>query len=154
MSLKENLSALGYSVAGAGLLFIGVLAIVALFLGMAWVSDKVLPLFTNLSLITLAIVLLVVLPLAIPRASRGIASMALFIASFVFGVTLWMKGLLLCLLIWGIWAVIIGVLLAGVGVVPIAILATILNGDWAHGIELIVLTVLTFGYTVRSNLGS
>ena len=66
------------------------------------------------------------------------------IASYVFGATLWMEGLLLTLAIWGVGAVVIGLFMAGVGVVPIAMLATLLKGMWAPLIELVVLTVMTF----------
>jgi hypothetical protein len=55
-----------------------------------------------------------------------------------------MEGFLLTLAIWGIGAIIIGFLIAGIGVVPIAILATLIKGLWPHFIELVLLTILTF----------
>jgi len=63
----------------------------------------------------------------------------------VFGATLWMEGLLLTLAIWGVGAVFIGLFLAGVGVVPIAMLATLIKGMWGPLIELVLLTIMTFG---------
>ena len=92
-----------------------------------------------------ALVVFVILPLAIPKVTRGFSTVALLIASYIFGATLWMEGLLLTLLIWGAGAVFIGLFLAGVGVVPIAMLATLLKGMWGSLVELLLLTIVTFG---------
>jgi len=108
-------------------------------------SAKLLPWFSVLTWIAFALVVFILLPLAIPRATRRFSSVALFVASYVFGATLWMEGLLLTLAIWGGVAVFIGLFLAGVGVVPIAMLATLLKGMWAPLVELVLLTIMTFG---------
>ena len=42
-------------------------------------------------------------------------------------------------------AVILGLFMAGIGVVPIAMLATLLKGMWGPLVELLLLTILTFG---------
>ena len=130
-----------------GLLIIGAsLAIPGVFIfGAAWASTSLLPWFSVLTWITIPLVVFILLPLAIPRTTRGFSSVALFIASYVFGVTLWMEGLLLTLAVWGPCAVFIGLFLLGIGVVPIAMLATLLNGMWGPLIELVVLTIMTFG---------
>jgi len=99
MNVKDTLAGLG------GLLFIGAflvigLAILGIFIfGAAWASTKLLPLFSVLTRIAFATVIFIVLPLAIPKATRSFSSVALFIASYVFGATLWMEGLLLTLAI-------------------------------------------------------
>ena len=56
-----------------------------------------------------------------------------------------MEGLLLTLNIWGMGVVFIGIVLGGVGVVPIAMLATLIEGMWGPLIELALLTIATFG---------
>jgi hypothetical protein len=71
--------------------------------------------------------------------------MALFVASYVFGATLWMEGLLLTLATWRLPAVFIGLFLAGVGIVPIAMLATLFNGMWVYLLELVLSTIMPFG---------
>jgi hypothetical protein len=45
----------------------------------------------------------------------------------------------------GTWAVITGLCFAGIGVVPVGMLAALFHGMWARLAELIVLIVLTFG---------
>ena len=71
-------------------IFIAIIFLVALFIrGAAWVSAKCLSWFAFLSVITLVLVVFIVLPLAIPKETREIASMALRIASHIWGITLW-----------------------------------------------------------------
>lgn len=48
-------------------------------------------------------------------------------------------------MLWGGIAVFIGLFLLGVGVVPIAMLATLFNGMWSTLGELFLLLILTFG---------
>lgn len=131
MNVKDTLAGLGGFLIMGAFLVVG-LAIAGVFmLGPAWASTKLLPWFSVLTWIAFALAVFILLLLAIPRATRGFSSVALFIASYVFGATLWMEGLLLTLGLWGLGAVFIGLFLAGVGVVPIAMLATLLKGMWA-----------------------
>jgi hypothetical protein len=145
MNVKDTLAGLGGLLIMGAFLVVG-LAIAGVFIfGAAWASTKLLPWFSVLTRVTFGIVVFILLPLAIPKATRGFSSVALFVASYVFGATLWMKGLLLTLAIWGVGAVFIGLFLAGVGVVPIAMLATLIKGMWGQLVELVLLAIMTFG---------
>jgi len=145
MNIKEFLESMGGLLIG-GVILLVVVALGAVFIfGAAWASTKLLPWFSILTWISFGLVVFIILPLAIPRATRGFSSISLIIASYVFGATLWMKGLLLTYFIWGLGAVFIGLFLAGVGVVPIAIIATLIKGMWRQLIELVLLTIMTFG---------
>ena len=137
---------------GAGTWLLGIvgllaiLAIPALFLvGAEWLSERLLPWFILASTLALAFVLFVVLPLSVFRRCRGFAAIASLVASYVFGTALWMWALLLTLALWGTWAVVIGLFMMGVGVVPIAMVATLFKGMSSILAQLVVLTVLTFG---------
>lgn len=123
----------------------GIAIATAFILGGVWVSKHLLPWLTVISLIVFAIVIFVLLPLAIPRATRGFSSISILIASYVFGATLWMYGLLLTYFTWGIVAVIIGLVFFGVGVVPIALLATLFKGMWGPFFTLVLLAIATYG---------
>ncbi len=141
---REALASIG-GVLTCGVIGILVMSVGAvIILGSAWASSKLLPLFWVLSIIGLAILVFVMLPLAIPRATRGYAAIAIFITSFVFGASLWMESLLLTLAMWGVIPVVIGVMLFGVGVVPIAFLATLFKGEWLFLFELFFLVFLTY----------
>jgi hypothetical protein len=125
---------------------IAVLTIPALFIvGAEWLSQRVLPWFVLASVLVLAFLIIVLLPLAAFQRFRPFASEAIVIVSYVFGVTVWMEGLLLTMALWGTFAVVLGLVIAGVGLVPIAMLATLFNGMWAGLAELVVLTLLTLG---------
>ena len=156
MNAKERMKSLGEWL-GRCLFIIALICFIALVLiqilvvfyrGAAWASEKLLPWFSILSLITFGLVVLIILPLAIPKATRGFSIGALFIASYVFGATLWMESLLLALSIWGMGWVVIGLILGGVGIIPIAMLATLIEGMWGPLIELALLTIVTFGARV------
>ena len=54
-------------------------------------------------------------------------------------------SLLISYTIWGVTGIVIGLLLGGIGVVPIAILATLFNGMWSMVGQLLLVTAITFG---------
>jgi len=144
MKLKEILESLGGSLLFGAILIIIVFIAIVIIRGGAWVSIKILPVFSIITIILFLLNVFIFLPLAIFKTTRHISSTFLFISSYIFGATLWMEGFLLTLVIWGFWAVFIGLFIAGVGVVPIAMLATIVKGMWGPFIELILLAILTY----------
>jgi hypothetical protein len=145
MNAKNILETIGGFLFGGAILAIGILVVFVFIYGSAWASAKLLPWFSIFTWIAIGLVVFVFLPLAIPKATRGFASAAILISSYVFGATLWMESFLLSMILWGFWAVLIGIFLAGVGVVPIAMLATLFNKMWIDLIELILLTIATYG---------
>lgn len=145
MNVKETFGAIGGFALMLAIAAAGIAIATAFILGGVWVSKHLLPWLTVISLIVFAIVIFVLLPLAIPRATRGFSSISILIASYVFGATLWMYGLLLTYFTWGIVAVIIGLVFFGVGVVPIALLATLFKGMWGPFFTLVLLAIATYG---------
>ena len=77
--------------------------------------------------------------------TRSITSIGLLISSYIFGVTLWFWGLILTFYYWGFLAVIIGLFIFGIGVVPIALLATIINTEWSLVGQIILMILFTYG---------
>lgn len=112
--------------------------------GLASVSDRVLPWLYTASTIALMVSLFIFAPLALFRRTRGFSAMGLFIASYVFGATTWMMGLILTWSLWGVVAVVVGILFLGVGVVFTATLATLFNGMWAEVGYLLLGVFLTY----------
>lgn len=140
----EKLKSLGFGMLGL-LAIIAMLFLVGLLIGGAsWLSDHLLPWFTLASAITFGVLILILLPLSAFRQTRSFAAVAILYASFLFGVTVWMDGLLTTEALWGTWAVIVGLCFAGVGIVPIGMLAALFHGAWSVLGELIGFTVLTF----------
>ncbi len=146
--MKEKIKKVGTYILGFAIM-ICILAIPALFIwGGVWLSTKILPWLNLLSLIALAILIIVLLPLSIFRKARSFSGTCMVYASYLFGVKVWLTGLLLTYILWGGWAVFIGLFLMGVGVVPIAMLATLFKGMWLEFGTLIFLTLLTFGVRI------
>lgn len=148
MNVKETFGAIGGFALVLAIAAVGIAIVTAFILGGVWVSKHLLPWLTVISFIVFAIVIFVLLPLAIPRATRGFASVSILIASYIFGATLWMFGLLLTYFTWGIFAVIVGLVFLGIGVVPIAMLATLIKGMWGPFFTLVLLAIATYGCRV------
>ncbi len=111
----------------------------------AWLAPKILPWLVIASYFALAVSVLILLPLSLIRPTRMIGGVGMMYASYVFGITVWFGGFFLTYTIWGMGAVIVGLFLFGVGVVPIAMLATLFNAMWGKLLWLIVLLVLVWG---------
>lgn len=146
------IGAVGGGLIGAGGVVIGIGIFVAILLligllveGGAWLSAKAYPWLQTISAITLIVLVVVLLPLSFFSRTRSFSGSGILISSYVFGLTLWVWGFLLTYVLWGGFAVILGLFLFGVGVVPIAMLATLFKGMWPTLGELVFLTVLVFG---------
>jgi hypothetical protein len=143
--MKEKIKDFGSMILGAGI-FIGfILLLLILLKGGLWLSVVLYPWLAGISAITLIITVLILLPLLIFKKTREFSVTGLMIASCIFGTTTWVWSLLLAYFFWGFMGLFIGLSLAGVGVVPIAMLAVIFNGEWSTLWELIFLVILTFG---------
>lgn len=143
--MKEKLKNFGYYTLGiAGfllMLFIGVVMIK----GAVWLGEHALQWLIDFSWIVFAINLFILFPLGLFRKTGIVGGMGMYISSYVFGLTLWFLGLLLTYFTWGFFGVFIGLVLGGVGVVPVAMLAMLINGELFTLLILVILIVLTFG---------
>lgn len=145
VSVRSALASVGKFVLGGVILVVMFALPWLLISGAAAAAEILLPWLMVISIFLAAVCVLVLLPLAIIPATRDAASIGLLIASYVFGLTGWLLGLILTWTLWGWIAVVFGIMMAGVGVVPIAILATLLNGMWPELGVLVLAVVLTFG---------
>jgi hypothetical protein len=78
------------------------------------------------------------------RPLRGFTGSVIFISSYVFGLITWMFGFVFTYALWGLGAVIFGLLFLGGGVVPLALLATMFKGHWEAFFTVLVLLIITF----------
>ena len=100
------------SLAFGATIFVGLLAIpVILFLGIAWAAKHLLQPLIIVGWIAIAIDLAILMPLSGFRKFRGFTGGAIFISSFIFGLITWLLSFVLTWLLWGGWAVVVGVLL-------------------------------------------
>src|SRR3546814_7998997 len=93
---------------------------------------------------------LVIMPLAIIPATRGLASTLFGLALFVFGACLWLYALAFTYIEWGMLGVVIGIMVFGVGVVFTGSLAAIISATWVVLGNLAFLFALFLGARVLS----
>lgn len=149
MNLKEKLKNVGsYSL--TILIMIGIGFVFALFFkGAVWVSGVINAISGYLFLVVTAIFVLS-LPLSIFLKTRALAATIMYIISYIYGAILWTWSFLITFFKWGVIGVIIGLIIAGVGVFPIAIIANIVDNDWRVIFHMIILLVLTYGLRMFS----
>lgn len=143
--MKEKLKNFGYYVLGIAGLLLLLFVSIAMLKGAVWIGEHALQWLIDFSWIVIAINLLILLPLGLFKKTGIVGGMGIYISSYVFGLTLWFLGLLLTYFTWGFFGILIGLVLGGVGVVPVAMLATLLNGEFFSLVVLVILTILTFG---------
>lgn len=140
----EALKSIGGAILGI-IIFIGVLisSILLFTLGVK-ASVVIAPYIYLLAGILFLLNIITLLSAIIPNARR-VAGWILFISSYVYGLATWIYGLFVTLSLWGVVAIIIGLFLGGVGVVPIGMLAAMFNGQWGVFFTLLILVILTYG---------
>ncbi len=157
VNIKEKLKSIGGGILGIGWWIIGVGILIGLMFlwgfilqGGLWIGGKILPSliwFTNALTI---ISILVFIPLIIIKKTRIWGSIALFIASYLFGLTLWVYSALIAYILWGLGWLIVGLFLLGIGVLPIALISSLFSGEWSILWNLIYMIILTFGSRILS----
>jgi len=143
--MKQKLKGIGWGVIGIAA-FIGFIILIAFLIkGGVWLSVTIYPYLVTIMTWAFFITVFILLPLSISKRIRGMTGLGIYIASYIFGITLWVWGVLLTYFLWGGWALLVGLFIMGVGVVPIAMLATMLKGMWSEFGYLILGLVMTFG---------
>lgn len=143
----NTLKSIGGTLLGI-VIFIGIIIATVLFFTLgAKVAFTISP-FINWLAGILFVINLVLLLFAIIPKTRGVVGMIIYISSYVYGLSAWIYGLAVTLALWGWLAVIIGLFIGGVGVVPIGMLAAIFNGHWDIFWTLLFTVVLTYGARV------
>lgn len=97
-----------------------------------------------LGLLLLAQIIIAV-PLAVLKKCRGVSSMILRAAFPVVVLLVWLRCLLLTYIAWGFIGIVIGVLLAGVGVIPLSLVALLCKGQWLLFGETLLVVAIAFG---------
>ena len=128
-----------------------IIAAVLLFSLGAHVAFAISPFINALAGLLIVIDILLLLVALIPSA-RGTAGMIILFSTYIYGLSAWIYGLAVTLALWGWLAVIIGVVLGGVGVVPIGLLASMFTGHWEMFWPLLLTSVLTYGAGIIGSL--
>lgn len=90
--------------------------------------------------------LVVLLPMAIFKSTRALAGSLLLGVSYLFGLTTWLFGAGIAFASYGWLGLFIGLILFGVGVVPVGIAGSYFKLDQTEiAISLIAMSVITYG---------
>jgi hypothetical protein len=145
MKVKSRIKSVGYC--AFGLIFIALLFMIAgLFLyGMVWLSAKLFPWLFDASEIAMSICAFVLLPLCIFEKTRPWAGLGFQLASYVFGTLLFTFSCIVAVELWGYVGLFVGLALAGVSVVPVALLAALFHAEWMLVLYILFGLMLTFG---------
>ena len=140
----EILESIGGVLLGIAFFVGSIIALILFFTVGATVGVTILPFVSWLTGI-LFVVNIIALLIAISRKTRGVVGIIIFLSSYVYGLQTWIIGLLVTLTLWGWIAVIIGLFIGGIGVVPIGMAAAIFNGRWSIFFVLLINVILTYG---------
>ncbi|QHP70445.1 hypothetical protein EI171_26040 [Bradyrhizobium sp. LCT2] len=142
---KDALQAIGgyMLVMAVGIGFVTLLMM--LFYGATWASENLLRYVSLAAQWAIVTCIVILAPLAVFRRTRIISAFGFFSSSYIFGTCLWMMGLLSAYFYWGLKSIIIGMCLFGVGVVPVALLASLFNSDWTAIAMMLTGVALTYG---------
>jgi hypothetical protein len=95
--------------------------------------------------ITLLVSIVVLAPLSLIPPTRAFSAIGFLFASFALGAILWVWGMAYTYSVWGFFGVIVGLILGGVGVVPVAMCAALVHGDWGNLLLFVITAVVTIG---------
>ncbi len=109
------------------------------------IAEGALSLYTTLQPLyawAFLLVVLVLIPLGLFDRTRPYAATGILLCSYLFGVSVWLVSLAVALYTLGWGWLIFGVLLGGVGVVPIAFIGALVDGEPGYAFGVIGLGVL------------
>jgi hypothetical protein len=145
----EKLKKLGTSALGVvGLIAMFAIPIVLtiLFLkGALWASENLLRALILIGFIVIVLDIVILLPLSVFRRLRPHTGGLIYLSSYLFGLVTWLYGFIVTYALWGGFAVVVGLSFFGVGVVFMAILASLFKAMWEPFFTVLVLAAFTYG---------
>lgn len=118
------------------------------FAGGVWLGVVVYPIVATISGVTFLVSLLFILPLGLFSKTKNFSGNALMLASLIIGFSTWIWSFLLTYSAWGFIGLFIGLVFMGIGVVPVAMLASLLNAEWSILAQLVLSVVVIYGFRI------
>jgi hypothetical protein len=126
------------------LLFGAIAFLLVLFKGGNWFLENVYPTTSFILVCATLIILIPSLPLALFKKTRPIGAMGFVVSYYTLGLIVWLWSLIVAKVFAGTFWLIVGILLAGFGVIPIALIAAALEGEWSLIVGIVVPGVIAF----------
>ncbi len=132
------------------LLFIAITSIIIFLLlkGGLLISSILYPVLNIISAVAVFVSVFIFLPLSKVKGKEGLSASGLLFTSYALGATLWTLSFLTAYDIWVFLGLFIGLFLFGVGVIPVAVIATLFALEWALFFKLII--IILFTHTIRN----
>ena len=144
---RETIEGIGGCLLYIGFLLVAGFLVALFFKGAGWLASVVLPMSGWITLIAFALVP-ICLVLSIPRPTRGWGGLGLVICSYAIGLCLWLWCLVVAYQLAGMLWLIIGLFLAGVGVVLVATIASLIHGEWLVLAQIVIGVVIVYGLRI------
>ena len=135
---NSSLGILGFSVLIL-IMLVGLIVII----GLAKISEKVIPYLIMASEWCLAIFILLILPLSLIMSLRNVLSIISYIFSFVFGISTWSLALISLWFYWGFLSIFLIFFLHAF--VPAAMIVLLFKGQFSVILTLLIGLILTYG---------
>lgn len=143
--IVENLKSLGWTITIIAFLVGIILLILFILEGTIWIGEKVFPFLLTITNTFTVISIFILIPMLFFKKTREWGAITLIFTSYLFGLTLWFYSALVAYILWGLIWLLIGLFLLGIGVLPIAFIASLISGEWIIVGNLIYMIVLTYG---------
>lgn len=128
--VKDFILGLGGCLALIVIAIIGLVLLVMLLRETPWITKNFYPWTVQAAKIALFFVVPTCSVLAFFKKYRGLGGLGLALSSYVIGFSLWVWSLIVAYSLAGVFWIIVGLLFAGLGVIPIAIIAAALKAQW------------------------
>jgi hypothetical protein len=131
MNSKEKITKAFLAILGVIIFIIGLFIILSIIKGFSWFGQTVYPYFLILGSAIFWLSIIVALPLALIKRTRGFAGACFVLSSLYFCLLLLIQSTIDVFIIWGWVGVVIGLFLGVITIIPEAFIAAIIHRDWA-----------------------
>jgi hypothetical protein len=107
--------------------------------------------FVNLGEALIALNLVTLLVAALIKRTRGFGAGLLFLSSQFWAISLWVWCIAQVYMGWGTFWLVVGLLLGGIGIIPVAFICLIVVHDWGALGDMIFQLALVFGGYILSS---
>ncbi len=130
---------------GLLLLLLPVVIFITIVLVFGMWGEYILPVLSDVIVPPLAVTAFVLVLLTFFDTTKQRAAHILHFATWVYWIVVWMFGFLVTLQYWGVFAVVLGLVFFGVGVIPLGIFAAVFHGDGHAFLDIVTLLLLAVG---------
>lgn len=144
MTIMEKLQNMGGIILGLAIVVL-LLSVGMIFVyGTTWLASYVQPIADTLNQYSLVIAFCILFPLSYFKKMRSFCMVGILISAIITGLNLWLASVVFVHTYWGSIGVFIGLVAGGVTIIPEAMLAAIIEGQWFDLVGFLIASVIFF----------